>query len=285
LRTVKDTAVADIFRLAFGASMVSFSNYTYEPSLGTRPGAGKPLIENADVHSSILRRVSEMTDDIRWMQAEVQRTGRAGSGTVHEMNFMKSPEVLPAGSIDLAVTSPPYLNNYHYVRSTRTQLFWLGLVQERADLRRLEQENVGKYWQTVRDAAEIPLAFEHPGLARLLATIRATRAERQAYGGPGWANYVASYFNDAYDFLDKLKRALARRASAVIVIGNSIIQGHEVKVEQYLADIAVKLGFLVTGIEQLRTKRVGASITRSAVRRGDINQATLRECAVVLQKR
>ncbi len=37
--------IADLFRVAFGSVMVSFSNYTYEPSLGSRPGAGKPLIE------------------------------------------------------------------------------------------------------------------------------------------------------------------------------------------------------------------------------------------------
>ena len=30
-----------IFEIALGAVMVSFSNYTYEPSLGTRKAAGK----------------------------------------------------------------------------------------------------------------------------------------------------------------------------------------------------------------------------------------------------
>lgn len=51
--------IADLFRVAFGSVMVSFSNYTYEPSLGSRPGAGKPLIEKADVHSTILRKLSD----------------------------------------------------------------------------------------------------------------------------------------------------------------------------------------------------------------------------------
>jgi len=285
LRTIKDPTIADIFRLAFGASMVGFSNYTYEPSLCSRPGAGKPLVEKADVHASVLRKVSEMTDDVVWMQKEVERTGQVGKGKVHELNFMRSPEVMEPGTIDLAVTSPPYLNNYHYVRSTRPQLYWLGLIQERADLRRLEQENVGKYWQTVRDAKEVPLTFKHEGLARLLGAIRNTRIERRAYGGPGWANYAASYFNDTYDFLGKLRRTLARRGIAVIVIGNSIIQGHEIKVELFLADLAAQQGLVVGGIEQLRTKRVGASITKSTVRRGQTNQATLYESAVILHKR
>src|SRR5574341_2653282 len=52
--------IAELFRVAFGSVMVSFSNYTYEPSLGSRPGAGKPLIDKADVHSTILGKLSEM---------------------------------------------------------------------------------------------------------------------------------------------------------------------------------------------------------------------------------
>src|SRR5437867_2463511 len=59
--------IGDLFRVAFGSVMVSFSNYTYEPSLGSRPGAGKPLVEKADVHSIILRKLSEMVSDIRWI--------------------------------------------------------------------------------------------------------------------------------------------------------------------------------------------------------------------------
>ncbi|MBI2999281.1 MAG: hypothetical protein HYY46_12680 [Deltaproteobacteria bacterium] len=52
--------ITDLFRVAFGSVMVSFSNYTYEPSLGSRPGAGKPLIEKADVHSTILHKVRDL---------------------------------------------------------------------------------------------------------------------------------------------------------------------------------------------------------------------------------
>ena len=39
----------DIFRVALASVLVEFSNYTYEPSLSSRPGAGKPLINSAPV--------------------------------------------------------------------------------------------------------------------------------------------------------------------------------------------------------------------------------------------
>lgn len=285
LRSIRDADIADLFRLAFGAVMVSFSNYTYEPSLCSRPGAGKPLVKDADVHESILRKLDQMVRDIRWLQEGLGQIPQPGTGTVHQMSFMDSATVLRPGSIDLMVTSPPYMNNYHYVRSTRPQLFWLSLIGSRADLRLLEENNVGKYWQTVRDAKPVGLEFNDTALENLLQTMRATRTDKGAYGGPGWANYVATYLNDTQRFLRVLKPSLARGATAVIVIGNSIIQGHEVKVDRILAELALRLGYAVVGIEMLRTKRVGASITKSAVRRGQSSAATLYESAVMLRKR
>jgi hypothetical protein len=82
-----------------------------------------------------------------------------------------------------------------------------------------------------------------------------------------------------------LKGVLARDGVGVIVIGNSIIQGHEIKTDQVLANIARQNGLAVVGVQQLRTKRVGASITTSAIRRGSTNKATLYESALILKKR
>jgi hypothetical protein len=176
--------IAGLFRVAFGAVMVSFSNYTYEPSLGSRPGAGKPLIEKADVHSTIARKLSEMGTDIRWVKERVGNLPTVGR-QIYNSDFLESEDVLPPGSVDLMVTSPPYMNNYHYVRNTRPQLFWLSLVSSPKELRRLEEANFGKYWQTVRGAAPVELSFYHPQLAKTLARLRETRTEQGPYGGLG----------------------------------------------------------------------------------------------------
>jgi len=78
------------------------------------------------------------------------------------------------------------MNNYHYVRNTRPQLFWLSLVSSPKELRQLEEANFGKYWQTVRNSKPLELNFDHPELSRTLARLRQTRREKGPYGGPGW---------------------------------------------------------------------------------------------------
>lgn len=285
LHRIPHREVADVFRVAFGAVMVKFSNYTYEPSLSSRPGVGKPLVQNADVNSTILEKLGEMISDIRWAKERISSLESVGEGQIHSLNFLESGKLVAAGSVDLMVTSPPYMNNYHYVRNTRPQLFWLSLVSSPGQLKDLEEANFGKYWQTVRDRDPVGLAFDSPELIRVLADLRRTRKEKGSYGGPGWANYVASYFNDCYRFFQTLKRIMARDGIGVIVIGNSIIQGHEIRTDLVLADLAQEIGFELEGVQIIRTKRVGSSITGSTVRRGRKTDASLYESAVVIRKK
>jgi hypothetical protein len=282
---VKDSTTADIARIALGAVMVSVSNYSYEPSLGTRPGAGKPLVEDADVPAVLATKLREIRHDVAWLQATMPQEGISARRELYCADFLSLDGQIERGSVDLMVTSPPYMNNYHYVRNTRPQLFWLSLVSDGKDLRRLEETNFGKFWQTVRDSAPIALECESRELEGVLSTLRKVRSSEGAYGGPGWANYVASYFNDCDRFLITLKQVLKRGGVGVVVIGNSIIQGMEIQTDRILGDLAVQRGFTPEGIVEIRSKRVGASITGSAVRRGKRNGARLYETAVILRKK
>jgi len=279
---IEDAQVRDLFRMAFGSVMVSFSNYTYEPSLSSRPGAGKPLIEDADVAAALAGKLRNMQDDIEWLRGEAKVT-RPGSGRVYNENFFTGEQRLESGSINLMVTSPPYLNNYHYARNTRPQLYWLDLISSPKEQRPLEEGNFGTFWQIAREKDHVALAFEHRSLERILSGLRKLSPEKGQYGGRGWANYAASYFNDCDRLLIALKRVLARGGTGVIVVGNSILQGVNVPVQDIIGDIAKMRGLTLEGIYQLRNKRVGNSITASSARIGT-SKATLDESAVVVRK-
>ena len=281
--TISDPWVRDAFRVALGSVMVSFSNYTYEPSLGSRPGAGKPLIEHADVVSVLSAKAEQMAADVHALeQADMALDTER---TIHSRSFFDYADT-EQGSFDLAITSPPYLNNYHYVRNTRPQMWWLGLVSDRQTLRQVEQESMGKYWQTVRAGDPIQLTFVHDELTRALTRLRATRTSHGVYGGKGWANYVASYFNDTYRYLAILRDALRPGARAVIVVGNSIVQGIPIPVDRHLAEIGEMVGFAHEATNALRTTRVGGSLLNSSVRRGSRTGPSvgLYESAVILRR-
>ena len=276
----------DLFLVALGATMVSFSNYTYEPSLSSRPGAGRPLIENAAVASIVTQKLDNMLEDIELMLSRHGSQWRACERSVDASSYFESR--LRHGQVSLVVTSPPYMNNYHYLRNTRPQLHWLGLIGESDALAKMEEASFGKFWQTVRQGPLVELnAPVGASLAQAIEKLRETNVVRRPYGGAGWANYVATYLNDCDRFLLQTKKHLRHGARAVIVVGNSIIQGIEFRVDQVLAELAEGRGLVVEDIILVRKKRVGNSIIDSTVRNGNGShkkRTQLYDAAVILRR-
>jgi SAM-dependent methyltransferase len=284
INNVQDKEIYNLFSLAFGSVMVSLSNYSYEPSLSSRPAAGKPVQKDAMVTETIVAKLQRMKMDIIIFRDELGKLPRRPIGRVIPDNFLNALHHLDLASVDLLITSPPYLNNYHYIRNTRPQLFWLGFVHKPSDLKWLELENFGKYWQTVRDMDNINLDFEHTILEELIYQLRDVNKARGTYGGNGWANYAASYFNDTNRFCRVISQLLKPGSRAVVVVGNSILQGIEIPVDNILSDLAARHGLVTENIHIVRRKRVGASIVSSSVRQGVKTTTQLYESAVIIRR-
>jgi hypothetical protein len=234
--------------------------------LGRRVSAGKQEILDFPVGQTIVNKLLEMLADISWFRENLP--AEPPSAQVINDSFFSYQEHLPPASVDLIVTSPPYLNNYHYNRNTRPQLYWLGYAERPKDIKPLEHSNFGKYWQTVRERDRLDLEFSLPSadLEERLQTLRQLKPEKGIYGGNGWANYAAAYFNDCYAFAKAIKCTLKPRATALVVIGNSILQGVMIPTDQYFGKIAESIGLELVRIDVPRATRVGNSIIQSDVR-------------------
>jgi len=285
IQRLSDVWVEKCFRVALGSELVGFSNYSYEPSLCRRETAGKRPVDDAPIASVVTRKLCYMRDDIREVHALIERQGDWPAAKFRALDFFEGQRELGAGSVRLVVTSPPYLNNYHYIRNSRPQMYWLGHVAESGELKSVEHRSYGKYWQTVRNSEPIHIEFSMPDLDERLKALRSQNPEKGQYGGPGWANYAATYFNDSSRFASALNRLLGPGGVAVVVLGNSILQGVEFKTDRIFADICETNSLTVSGIETLRTKRTGTSIINSSVRAdGAPKKTELYESAVVVTK-
>ena len=276
--------IKDLFRVALGSVMVSFSNYSYEPSLGTRAAAGKPNIEYADVVSIVCRKLREMCEDIVTFQDWMADFEPMPQARVFAESYFDGAAKIRPESIDVVVTSPPYLNNYHYIRNTRPQMFWLGMAKAPSDLKEMERKSFGQFWQTVRSGPEVPLTPQIPELAELLEALRTRNTDKGPYGGPGWANYAASYFNDCQRFCETTLQLMRPGGTAVVVIGNNILQGVEFPTDRFFAEIAERQGFEIIELHEVRRKRTGTSIVNSSVRSGTVKKKTrLYETAIEMR--
>ena len=277
--------VRDLFRLAFAATMVGYSNYSYEPSLGRKASVGRADVDDDYVAGAIAGKLRQMADDAAWYR-DTRTAPEREDGRVLERSFLESHAEVAEGSVDLLVTSPPYLNNYHYNRNTRPHLYWLGFCSSPGDLKRLEALNVGTYWQNARSQEFIDLdpAIGDAEIKTTLEEVRRRNPDRGVYGGKGWANYAARYFNDCARFLDGAAWCLRPGATALVVIGNSILQGVPVPTDRFLARIAASRGFKLAGIHVPREARVGSSILNSSVRAGQTDAKSLYESIVELRR-
>src|SRR6266536_2669364 len=226
--------------------MIRYSNYSYEPSLARRVSSGK--------------------EEIQWFQSRL--SNKQVNARIVNDSFFQYATYLAPQSVDLIITSPPYLNNYHYNRNTRPQLYWLEYAKKPQDLKSLENSNFGKYWQTVREQKHLGLTFSLPGtdIEERLHALRALNPEKKIYGGNGWANYAASYFNDCYKLATGIHYTLKRGGTALVVLGNSILQGVFIPTDQYFGKIAESVGLELVKIDIPRITRVGNSIIQSNVR-------------------
>ena len=283
--SIEDNNVRDLFRLAFASTMVSYSNYSYEPSLSRRVSAGREEIHDFPVARAITDKLTDMAEDIAWVQENIV-CYNVDAKIINDSFFHYQKHLSPA-SVDLVITSPPYLNNYHYNRNTRPQLYWLGYAHSPADLKKLENLNFGKFWQTVRDLDRLDLSFALPGtdIQKRLQILRKLNNEKGSYGGNGWANYAAAYFNDCRKFAEGIHYILKRKGTSLVVIGNSILQGVMIPTDEYFGKIAESVGLELVNIDIPRLARVGNSIIRSDVRVGKAKSShQLYEAVVVLRK-
>lgn len=287
IKAIGSPAIRDLFRVALGSVMVSVSNYSYEPSLTRRSAVDKEPISDAPVDEVLSRKLSVMLEDTEWLQAERRKNRLSSVWKVYSKSVLSAPQTLRrADFVDLIITSPPYLNNYHYPRNTRPQLHWLGLASGRGYGPAGENESFGKFWQTVRQLPPISPSFGLPELQEVIEQIRHLNPDRGHYGGAGWANYAATYFNDTFRFCKVAASLLKPNGAAVIVLGNSIIQGVEVRTDDFFGRIAELCGLTFEANLLLRQKRTGSSIIQSSVRVDKAAQRTvLYESAVVLRKK
>jgi hypothetical protein len=131
------------------------------------------------------------------------------------------------------------------------------------------------------------LNFSLPGtdITERLESLRTLNPEKGVYGGGGWANYAISYFNDCHRFATGIRYSLKPGGVALVVIGNSILQGVLIPTDQYFGKIAESVGLQLVRIDVPRATRVGNSIIQSDVRVGKAEDShRLYEAVIELRK-
>lgn len=142
----------------------------------------------------------------------VSNCPQPGSGTVGPTTVVKRGDArqldIEDDSIDLVLTSPPYLNGIDYMRCSKFSLVWMG--HNVSELRRIRGKSVGTEASSAR-------ALEAPWVKSLIKDLRLT---------PALSNrdhaLLATYVWDMGQALAEVSRVLRRAGRAVFVVGDTV---------------------------------------------------------------
>ncbi|HYB77251.1 MAG TPA: hypothetical protein VEE83_01025 [Thermoplasmata archaeon] len=244
--------IPDGLRLAFGRVLIPSSRLHRSPCLGY----GKRLDERSVPPFERFRSaVEEMANDLAGLAAGRERWGPPA--LVRAEDARAAP--WPPESVDLAVTSPPYVNGMDYVMNYKVDLAWLGYAGSYADLRELRRLEVACDNLPRQETAPYldTSIVEDPWLAEILHRIRENLARKRTYRRDDVHAVVHRYFADLRPVLDRVYHSLVPGGRFVVVVGDSLLAGAYVPGDLLFARLGAARGFRIASVEVARRRRSG----------------------------
>jgi hypothetical protein len=172
----------------------------------------------------------------------------------HKLNFswagFNAINFQVENQVDLAITSPPYLNALDYTRCTKIESAWAGCADDLV-IKAVKNSQVGdesrKATETTDDIIDI--------IDEYVTQIGEIDTRR--------ASIVVQYFEDMRLNLMCTYNALRVGGEYHLIVGNSVIRDIEVPTHELLARIGEKIGFVWSDYFRYRLKDHRLSIPRN----------------------
>lgn len=214
------------------------------------------IITVQDAYNSKLKQIVE---DIKYYKMLDLTLGKS------EINLDDSRvlRTVSDNSVDLVITSPPYVNNYDYADATRMELtYWYelnnwGELQNvvKNDLIRACTQHVAHVKNFVDEYFDSDILY--PIKDDLFNKFKELEKERLNHGGK--KNYhllVLAYFKDISETFKSLRRVCTSDADICFVIGDSAPYGIYIPVDEWMGKIAIHHGFNEFYFEKTRDRNV-----------------------------
>ncbi|MFW6172238.1 MAG: DNA methyltransferase [Elusimicrobiota bacterium] len=255
----------DLFRIALASNLLPVSNvFRNGKCLSYKPNWRKIKISRKDVHHKFINTCNVFLEDIKKInEKRIDNSKLCFTGDARGLI-----NTLRDNSIDLVITSPPYLNSRDYTDVYRLELWMLGYIKTFKEERELRRSSLRSHVQVAWD--ELPI-LNNSSVKKVMNKIRKYKKD---LWNPTIPKMINGYFCDMNDILKVLYKKLKSGSDVYIVVGNSFYKGIHIKVDEITAEIARNLSYQVIGI------RVGRYTKTS----GQQKSKRIRESVVVLRK-
>ena len=223
-------AYVDFFRICLSAIVREVSNADNNCTRTVvRTRLNKRIVPGMALR--LFRRVSQVNVD-RMREFSGQRPADVNVHIPEDGDARQLP--LGEQTVDLAVTSPPYINAVDYPRTHQLEMYLLGLTPPGVPLAEAKRQHIGTEVVRASDYRELHRYGHKPLDAQVEELYRVDK--RRAY-------IVYRYFMDMEQNFREVHRVLAPGTRYVVVVGNNLIRGREVPTYQYLMAVGERAGF------------------------------------------
>lgn len=257
IATVEDEPIRDFLKLALTDTLRS----------SAAAGTGWPYIApRKNTGDKPARKAMSLFEQTVWkMVRDLELAKTPTSSTIHNvLGDSRQKQDLEERQIDLALTSPPYLNNYDYADRTRLETYFWGITHSWGDISREYRAKllVAATTQVTRRLYEVetvldreiqqiaPEVYQTVQDAVLkLASLRPTKGGKKDYD-----LMVALYFNGIINVLREAARVIRGGGTFCLVLGDSAPYGVHIATENLIGQLGVALGFKRFQYEQFRKR-------------------------------
>lgn len=241
-----DERYKKLFKIALASILLEISNvYRNGKCLSYKKDWKEKTILRRDIHKIFLDKLSLLIQpDIEKLQNNrplVKNSNLCFYGDVR--NNISS---IPDNTIDLIITSPPYLNSRDYTDIYIAELWILDLVKNYEDIKLLRSK-------TFRSHVQIKLGqIELLNIPELVRVIEKLDLKKDQFWNSELSEMVKAYFVDIDILFNEFKKKMRSNRKIFFNVANSAYYGIEIKVDEIVCAIAEKNGFLVNEIREAR---------------------------------
>ena len=224
----EDKKIKDFFLVCFSSIIRAVSQ---ADNNCTRTVIRKKLNKKVNRRDAINLFLKKMEINIKGMLG-LCRSSPSGTTIIPDNTSAKDLQGIRNDSMDLAVTSPPYMNAVDYPRTHQLELYWLGFAN--GSLQPLKSIYVG---------TEVVKASDYKNIRKTRSRL-ANQTISKIYNLDSRKAYIASkYIEDMATNMEEVFRVLKPGKRYVIVVGNNLVKGITFETWKYLKEIAPGIGY------------------------------------------
>lgn len=223
---IENDDIRDFFKLCMVSIIKRVSN---ADDISPKPYVSNKIIK---VPPTVEKEFSTVFHRYKQMMSELLSVAKMGNTNIIQGDAL---EFSMSSGIDLAITSPPYINAFDYGRTMRLENLWMGTLTEE-ELRQKKSQYVGtEKIDSKMEKSDFSI-LEKSNLLKGYYEQIVEQDEKRAL-------IVKKFFEDMEKNLHCTYRQMNTGGKYIIVIGNSTIRKVNVESWKVIEEIANKMGF------------------------------------------